>query len=245
MIWYFYAYTKTVWLALRVFGGLKLPISHQLRFTRKAANLSINFAGFSNTHFAGLSGKCAHLGIMSSFYDLVSDQSSYDKRLWDKMRSFYPKLLSQQSSKLLEDLLTLKQNNEIGSAGLDRGVHAVKIILSEFGQYGERVENGGWPESDIELVGVLCQVADDIIDYRYDINSNHLNYLKEDGAIARTVDFANWNSNAFFADKPKSFILKYAFTRAQKIAREKIIAPSQTKSNQSDRSNQLEQNPQN
>lgn len=213
MMWFAFTWFRTLCRAAWILRAYRLDARDLSRFSIKAANLSINFAGFSTRADFDLSDRCACLAIMSSLYDVVSDFAKYNAEIWDRTRSYQAKLLSPGASEILDRLLDEKRRGEIGYYGLDRGVSAVKIIVTEFGQL-EQLDD----TSVIEQIGRCCQIADDLIDYERDAKSEHLNYLRTDSATDLTRAYVEWDFEPYLSDKPLSLVLRYALQRAKRIA---------------------------
>src|SRR5205814_1293726 len=136
----------------------------------KSANLAICFLGFAIERGEGSFRRSADLGMLASIFDLVSDGLCYKLAAYEQFERVARTTLAPEVAGLLFKLMQKKKNGDLELRGLERGAKALEIIIKHL-----RVESA-WPRSsDIIDAGVILQLVDDILDYRVDLRSQHLN----------------------------------------------------------------------
>lgn len=213
MFWFANTFFKTYFTSFKILLSLEVSFRMKHHYSFKASILACCFAGFAGAEVHDVRRRSGSLGIMSALYDLVSDYKDYDARIWEKVKKVQEDLLNPEASDLLDDLLARKKHKQISNFGLDRGIDALKIIYTEFEDHAS-LSN----EVKLKEFGTWAQISDDLIDYEDDKLSDHLNYLKEEDALRLTEWFLAKDYKKWIAGNPRVFVLRFAFTRAEKIA---------------------------
>jgi hypothetical protein len=125
------------------------------------------------------------------------------------------------TAKIIFDLMERKQAGRLQVHGLDRGVDALRIVIKHLG--AEEV----W-KSDAEIyeAGILCQIADDILDYKDDIARDALNFLRHDGFHLHIQKFLRWNFERQFRTSQHPAVLFKVIRMARKRAIELVANSS-------------------
>jgi len=86
-----------------------------------------------------------------------------------------------------------KKYGLLGSDGLERGVPALKVITKHLESEGEWPFYGGATQ-----VGKLCQIVDDVLDYRKDMDEGGLNCLASKSASVYLRKLVEWDHQLEF-----------------------------------------------
>jgi len=118
--------------------------------------------------------KAGEAAFLSCAYDVVTDWRHYDK----KARSAFERILTDLSQLELRELaLTLydkDSNNQLSEDGLERGAVALRFILKTMGCEKQREATWG----DLNDLGQLLQIVDDVLDYEDDAAAGDQNCLR-------------------------------------------------------------------
>ena len=179
-------------------------------YTTKAANLAMCFLGFSGHRGREYYARSAELGVLGSIFDLVSDSLQFDYVAVEQFERLARKTLHAESARIALETLERKKVGAFEFDGLSRGVPALQIILKHL--KSEKF----WPNNDeVAKVGVLCQIADDLIDYGDDLAKNELNFLKHKDWPSHVTKLLNWNYEKQFSKSQYPFVLFRVFKRAK------------------------------
>jgi hypothetical protein len=180
----------------------------------KGANLTLCFMGFIPKGRTDLFVPCAEIGALAATFDLLSDGLGFSPEARSEFDAYCHRLLSEETRSRLTELLEAKRRGLLGDAGLERGIYAVEIICNHL------AVRDYWANAiDINDFGLMCQVADDILDYRQDAGSDHLNFLKSPDALQWLDKYVAWNDTTFMAASAYPGLLKRVFDFTHRRAR--------------------------
>jgi hypothetical protein len=147
-------------------SNLKIRGKEWNRYLKKSISLGLCYAGFSPTGRIREAWGAGEAAFLCCAYDVVTDWRHFDP----KAREAYERIL--RSMKLdLElqfiaiDLYEKELFKRLEEDGLDRGYIALRFTLKMMGC--EKACEEAW--GDVDEVGRLCQIVDDVLDYEQDI----------------------------------------------------------------------------
>lgn len=219
-----YAYLRTyqlaVFLARRHLSEFQLSPYDRLFYIIKAANLAICFLGYSIHSGEAWFRRSAELGVLGSIFDLASDGRHFAPTAVRTFRSVVDAITAGETRRMILDLFDRKERRQLPAQGLERGVDALRIVLSHL-----RVEES-WPsEAKIYEVGVLCQVVDDLLDVEGDLARGELNFLRHPNSTNYIQMLMAWNYEEQFCNCPHSYALLYAIKKAKNKAKRLLARP--------------------
>lgn len=194
-------------------GILKISKAERVPYVKKSVRLALCYAGFGtpwNLREAWKAGKAAFL---SCAYDVVTDWRHFDKNA----RSAFERILTDMSGVELRELaLTLYDkeiHNQLLEDGLERGAIALRFILKTMGCETQR--EAAW--GDLNDLGQLLQIVDDVLDYEDDAIAGDLNCLgtsNRDVYLGRLLDgLSNERVHRLFGRARSVLVLAIAHAR--------------------------------
>jgi hypothetical protein len=208
------------WSQLRRFN---ISAVDRFRYATKSGNLALCFLGFSIHPGREFSQRSAELGVLASIFDLASDGLKFDTGALHQFRLVVSETVDEGVACIIFNLMTRKQRMELGVGGLDRGVDAVRIVIKHL--HAEEVWKS---EREIYDIGILCQIIDDVLDYKGDFARQELNFLRTDERTIYLERFLKWDYKEQFKNSRYPFVLfqviKVAKTRAGKLISRRLYA---------------------
>ena len=201
---YLLTYGLAVRLAWHGSREFALPVRVRVHYALKSGNLAICFVGFSRDSGRRFLERSAELGTLASVFDLVSDGLNYDTAAVGRFHSMVKGILEPEAAEILLALLRQKERGALAATGLSRGCDAMRVILKHL-ECESRWENNGAQE--MERVGILLQIVDDILDMRQDIRKGHINFMKSAAADCYLNDLLEWDYKETFRDSPYRLFL--------------------------------------
>jgi hypothetical protein len=185
-----------------------------VRYLKKSIRLALCYAGFADPWNLREAWKAGEAAFLSCAYDVVTDWRSFDK----KDRSAFEHILNELSKpdpkRLALDLYEKDAKSHLAADGLERGAIALRFILKTMGCENERETSWG----DLENLGELLQIVDDVYDYEDDIAAGDQNCLvttRRDVYLRRLLDGLNRaNCRQLFGRAPS--VLTFAIAQARK-----------------------------
>lgn len=145
-------------------GVLKILKAERIPYVKKSVRLALCYAGFGTAWNLREAWKAGEAGFLSCAYDVVTDWRHFDK----KARSVFKNILTDLSRFELRELaLTLydkELNDQLLDDGLERGAIALRFILKMMECETQREATWG----DLNELGELLQIVDDVLDYEDD-----------------------------------------------------------------------------
>jgi hypothetical protein len=136
--------------------------------------LALCFAGFGTPWNLTEAWKAGQAGFFCCAYDVVTDWRHFN----EKARSAFESILTDLSRfELRKSALTLydkELNDQLLEDGLERGAIALRFILKTMGCETQREATWG----DLNDLGQLLQIVDDVLDYENDAAAGDLNCLR-------------------------------------------------------------------
>jgi hypothetical protein len=162
-------------LSVRYGFSLRLTSAEWVRYLKKSANLGLCYAGFATSTSLRQAWMVGKAGFLCCAYDVVTDWRSFDQ----DARKVFEKILRKSTSqvevqKLAIDLYEKELSNTLRDDGLERGEIALRFIIKMMGC--EKAMEIKW--NNIEEIGRLLQIVDDVLDYEDDLINEDMNCLK-------------------------------------------------------------------
>lgn len=195
-------------------GVLRISKAERVPYVKKAVRLALCYAGFGIPWNLREAWKAGEAAFLSCAYDVVTDWRHFDK----DARSAFESVLTDLSQPELRELaLTLydkETHNQLSEDGLERGAIALRFILKTMGC--ERQREGTW--GDLDDLGQLLQIVDDVLDYEDDVAADDLNCLStvnRDVYLGRLLEgLSSERTNKLFGQA--SSVLVFAIASARK-----------------------------
>jgi hypothetical protein len=209
--------------SLRYARALAISRGERVRYTKKSIRLALCYAGFGTPWNLKEAWKAGDAALLSCAYDVVTDWRHFDK----EARSAFERVLADSSQAELQNLaMTLydkDSSNQLSTDGLERGAVALEFILKTMECEKQRAATWG----DLNKLGELLQIVDDVFDYEDDVAAGDQNCLTTPNRTAYLMqlleDLSRENSRRLFG--PRS-VLVSAIAQARKKARILLLKPS-------------------
>lgn len=194
-------------------GVLGISRAELVRYVKKSIRLALCYAGFGTPWNVGEAWKAGEAAFLSCAYDVVTDWRHYD----EKARSAFERILTHLSQLELRELaLTLydkELNNQLLEDGLERGAIALRFILKMMGCATQREATWG----DLNDLGQLLQIVDDVLDYEDDVatgDQNCLRTVNRDAYLGRLLEgLSSERTHKLFGRAPSVLVLAIAHAR--------------------------------
>lgn len=209
--------------SLRYQRALAISRSECGRYIKKSIRLGLCYAGFGTPWNIREAWKAGEAAFLSCAYDVVTDWRHFDK----EARSAFERVLADLSQGELQNLaMTLydkDSSNQLSADGLERGAVALEFILKTMECEKQRAATWG----DLNKLGELLQIVDDVFDYKDDVTAGDQNCLTTPNRTAYLTllleDLDRENSRRLFG--PRS-VLVTAIAQARKKARILLLTTS-------------------
>jgi hypothetical protein len=187
----------------------------------KSSNLTLCFLGLADRRSLGIVFKCAQLGLASAAFDWASDRRNYEAKAVNYFCDHVQLSFGAKPSALLIDLLARKKNGLLNDCGLERGIVALEVIMLHLNNL--TFANN---RDKLNAVGILLQIADDLLDYEQDHALGELNFLDGPTRLTRIEEFVCWNyeRDLSFAAYPSTLFA--VLKQAKRVAKRFQISPS-------------------
>lgn len=171
---HFIAVLSALILSVKYGRLLKIKRKEWKRYLKKSVSLSLCYAGFAELgklREAWMSGKAAFLCCA---YDIVTDWRNFDQN----ERAIFERILcvvtrQPEIQTLAIKLYEKELSNQLENDGLDRGSVALRFVLKMM--RCEKAREIVW--SDLDELGQLLQIVDDVLDYEEDLAYGDTNCL--------------------------------------------------------------------
>jgi len=204
-----------LWMALKYLRAMQIETTELKRYWLKTFHLALCYRGFATSRSVSDSIRCGQAAFYCCAYDVITDWRNFDPslRLWYEnvlTRSVSPKI-----ARLALDLYQDDYRNQLKWDGLSRGAVALEFITRLIGNFGEL---GG--RVDLERLGVLFQIVDDVLDIEDDVCENATNCLRSASRNQYLRTLADFDFRSLSSVLPHANILLLVADRAQHRARQ-------------------------
>jgi len=147
-----------------------------VRYFGKCIFLAYSYVGFNvngTEEEAKGAGKAA---VLTTLYDVASDwRDNSDPKWREILKSIFEVEFSEELREIAMRLFDRDVNGNLENDGLERGAVTLKVILELMGITKEYEK-----KADLQKVGTLLQIVDDVLDYEEDIACGDQNCLVSD-----------------------------------------------------------------
>jgi hypothetical protein len=155
-------------------GVLSISRAERVRYVKKSVRLALCFAGFGTSWNLVEAWKAGQAGFFCCAYDVVTDWRHFD----EEERSSLERILNDFSQPELRHmawaLYDKESNDRLEDDGLERGAISLRFILKMMGCETQREATWG----DLDDLGQLLQIVDDVYDYEDDVAAGEQNCLR-------------------------------------------------------------------
>jgi hypothetical protein len=208
-------------MALKYLVELEISRSEFVRYMGKCAYLAYSYAGFAVNGSEAEARGAGKVAFLSCAYDVASDWRDERDRKWRmKLQSIFETEVPAELAIQGIELYDRDINGQLDNDGLERGVIALKFVLETMGVTEEYSK-----KTDIEKLGILLQIVDDVLDFEEDQASGDENCLlterREEHLKALVDGFSNEELISLFkADSVLVTVIKFAREKAGRMLKE-------------------------
>ena len=217
---------SALWMSLRHCRALGIRRGELKRYYLKTLNLALCYRGFVTTRSVSDSMRCGQAAFYCCAYDVITDWRHFDS----DRRDWYAKLLRDN---LPEKIATLALNlyrdeyeNRLKWDGLSRGSVALEFISRLIGNFDELDR-----QMNVERLGILLQIVDDVLDIEDDIRENSINCLLSPARYRYLRMLDAFDFTGLASTLPYARILVTVCQAAQNRARQLLKSGSLKESN--------------
>ncbi len=201
-----------------------------IRYLKKSVSFGLCYAGFGTPGRVREAWMAGEAAFLCCAYDVVTDWRHFD----DTARSGFEIILRARAPEpeiqdLAISLYDKEQFDSLSADGLERGAIALRFTLKMMGC--ERARETSW--RDLDRVGYLLQIVDDVLDYEEDIASGDTNCLKS----ARRDTYLEWlrsemgsvEARGLFGDNGSVLVrvIESAWSKAERLVQTERVAALQ------------------
>lgn len=148
------------------------------RYLKKSLSLGLCYAGFSVHGRVREAWRAGEAAFLCCAYDVVTDWRNFNPEARKAYEAVFRSMkLKPELKTIAIDLYEKEISGRLEEDGLDRGYIALRFILKMMDCEKDREVIWG----DINEVGRLLQIVDDVLDYEQDIERGEMNCLTSDG----------------------------------------------------------------
>ncbi|MBN1568431.1 MAG: hypothetical protein JXA73_11350 [Acidobacteria bacterium] len=144
------------------------------RYLKKSISFGLCYAGLGNKISSREAWNAGEAAFLCCAYDVVTDWRCFDResrRVFEEiLRAMVP---SVELQNLAIGLYEKEQSHKLEDNGLDRGSIALRFVLGKMQCEADR--DAAW--GDIDKIGRLLQIVDDVLDYEEDVVRGETNCL--------------------------------------------------------------------
>ena len=160
--------------AIRFGRALRIKRSEWNRYLKKSVSLGLCYAGFGTPGAIGQAWNAGKAGFICCAYDVVTDWRHFDPTARTAFQTVMRSLeIGTDLERVAMSLYQKEVSNHLNEDGLERGSIALRFTLTMMGCEKEREKTWG----DVDEIGQLFQIVDDVLDYEDDIVAGDVNCL--------------------------------------------------------------------
>lgn len=213
-------------LSIKYNRSLKIKKDERRRYFKKSISLGLCYAGFAELRKIQQSWLAGEAAFFCCAYDVVTDWRRFDQ----KARLDFEELLRREEmipelKKLTMNLYYKELNNQLEDDGLDRGAIALRFILKMM----RCEDNREITWNDLDEIGQLLQIVDDVLDYEEDITYGDTNCLtseKRNFYLRKLIkEFEDAKVKKLFGSHTLILtkVIQKAVSKAEILVKEKVI----------------------
>jgi hypothetical protein len=155
-------------------GVLRISRAEQVRYFKKSIRLALCFAGFGTPWNLIEAWKAGQAGFFCCAYDVVTDWRHFDNKARRGLESILNDFSQFELRHIAWTLYDKESNDQLEEDGLERGAISLRFILKMMGCEKQREASWG----DLDDLGQLLQIVDDVFDYEDDAAAGDQNCLR-------------------------------------------------------------------
>ncbi len=159
-------------LALRYRSPLEIRREELSRYFSKSASLALCYQGFGTNCDLSQAEGAGRAAFLSCAYDVATDWREDDPKWPAIFEQIVRREASPELAEMALDLYRRDAGESLTDDGLERGIIAFRFVLSMMG-LTEQFQK----KTDIDNLGLLLQVVDDVLDYESDTTTGDLNCI--------------------------------------------------------------------
>lgn len=169
------AFLVALRLSLSYFRMLRVRRSEAARYLRKSVSLAMCYVGFGGRQSLAEAARAGEAGFYCCAYDVVTDWRGFEEESW----RIFVKILRKRKveDKLVALAFKLHQKESDGALaddGLERGSIALRCVLGLMRSCRKQIC------ADVDKLGLVCQIVDDVLDYEDDLRRGDPNCLQSE-----------------------------------------------------------------
>ncbi len=200
-------------LCARYASTLNISHAERVRYVKKSIRLALCFAGFGTPWNLIEAWKAGQAAFFCCAYDVVTDWRHFEPKAGRRLEIILNGFSEIELYPLALVLYDKEANNELAADGLERGAISLRFILKMMGCETEREASWG----DLDNLGQLLQIVDDVFDYESDAIAGEQNCLRtanRDIHLTRLLEgFNRENTRRLFGRTPSVLMLAIAYAR--------------------------------
>lgn len=201
---------------------LKIRGNEWKRYLKKSLSLGLCYAGFSTPGRIREAWRAGEAAFLCCAYDVVTDWRHFDSTARQRFEDILHLMrLEPELQTLAMKLYEKELFNQLEEDGLDRGYIALRFTLKMMRCEKEREAVWG----DVDEIGRLCQIVDDVLDYEQDIacgDTNCLTSVRRDLYLKQLISkFGSSETHRLFGHARSALII--AIERARMKAEDLLI----------------------
>jgi len=154
-------------------GVLGISRTERVRYIKKSVRLALCFAGFGTPWNLIEAWKAGQAAFFCCAYDVVTDWRHFDKKARGNLERILNDFSQFELRHLAWKLYDKESNDQLEDDGLERGAISLRFILKMMGCEAQRETTWG----DLDALGQLLQIVDDVFDYEDDAIDGEQNCL--------------------------------------------------------------------
>jgi hypothetical protein len=194
-------------------GVLRISRAERARYVKKSIRLALCFAGFGTPWNLIEAWKAGQAAFFCCAYDVVTDWRHFDKKARRGLESILNDFSQFELLHLAWALYDMESHGRLEYDGLERGAISLRFILKMMGCETQREASWG----DLDKLGQLLQIVDDVFDYEDDAaagDQNCLSTANRDVYLGRLLEGLNSEiCRRLFGRSPSVLVLAIAHAR--------------------------------
>lgn len=162
--------------SLRYLSDLEIAPNEIKRYFGKSALLALCYAGFALDNSYEEACGAGKAAFLSCAYDVASDwRDKKDPKWEDEFAKIVRAEVSPELAEMAINLYRDDVNGKLKHDGLERGIVALRFVLEMMG-----LQSAYEKKIDVNRLGILLQIVDDVLDYEDDIKAGDENCLNSE-----------------------------------------------------------------
>jgi hypothetical protein len=194
-------------------GVLSISRAERVRYVKKSIRLALCFAGFGTPWNLTEAWKAGQAGFFCCAYDVVTDWRHFDDESRRSLESILNDFSQSELRHMAWALYDKESNDRLEDDGLERGAISLRFILKMMGCETQREATWG----DLDDLGQLLQIVDDVFDYEDDVAAGEQNCLRtpnKDVYLGRLFEgLSNERTHKLFGHARSVLVLAIAHAR--------------------------------